>query len=158
MLKRRHHKQSAGGFTMIEMIAVLVLVGLLVALAGTGLTAAVQGYLMARESTAMAQKAQLALTRLSNEFLVCYDCIPEGEDANNGLPFTYDNVLADDRVVALDGDTITVNGTPLVDRVSAFTLDYDNLGRVVISFSLDHRQAGSSLDFTTTVLPRNSYQ
>ncbi len=156
MLKRRHHKQSAGGFTMIEMIAVLVLVGLLVALAGTGLTAAVQGYLMARESTAMAQKAQLALTRLSNEFLVCYNCV--GENENIDLPFPYDNVLADGREVALDGDTITVNGTPLVDRVSAFTLEYDDLGRVVISFSLEHRQAGSSLDFTTTVLPRNSYQ
>lgn len=156
MGKKRSGGGKSGGFSLVEVIAVLVLTGMMAAVAGSGLVMVVRGYLLARENMAMAQKAQLALSRLSNELLVCYNCI--GNSAPIVLPFTYSNVIDDNRVVDRAGDTIIVNGDPLVDNVSEFSLAYDDMGRVVISFSLDHQQIDASLVFSTAVLPRNSYQ
>jgi prepilin-type N-terminal cleavage/methylation domain-containing protein len=153
---KRRGRGNSGGFSLVEVIAVLVLTGMMAAIAGSGLVMVVRGYLLARENMAMAQKAQLALSRLSNELMVCYNCIGNSEPII--LPFTYSNVIADNRVVDRAGDTIVVNGDPLVDNVSEFSLAYDDMGRVVISFSLDQQQIDASLVFSTRVLPRNSYQ
>ncbi|MDF1615444.1 prepilin-type N-terminal cleavage/methylation domain-containing protein [Desulfurivibrio dismutans] len=155
MFARPAKNRRQCGFTLIEVIAVLVLAAMLAAIAGAGLTAIARGYLMARESTAMAQKAQLALTRLSSELQVCYDCI--GADEPIDLPFTYNNILGSMSIAQSD-DTITLDGAPLIDGVIDSSLAYDAAGLVVITFSLEHQQTGSALEFTTSVLPRNSYQ
>lgn len=56
------------GFTLIEMIATLVLVGITAAVAGMWIVTAVNGYFFTRTNASIAQKAQLAMTRLTREF------------------------------------------------------------------------------------------
>lgn len=150
-------KKRQRGFTLIEVIAVLVLAAMLAAVAGAGLTSIARGYLMARESTAMAQKAQLALTRLSSELRVCYDCF--GDNDLSSLPASFNNPLGTRQVDHGDG-MVTLNGDNLLDRVSSFSLAYDNDNEdlVVITFELEHQQTGGALEFSTSVLPRNSYR
>ncbi|ADH87045.1 hypothetical protein DaAHT2_2380 [Desulfurivibrio alkaliphilus AHT 2] len=138
----------------------LVLAAMLAAIAGAGLTSIARGYLMARESTAMAQKAQLALTRLSNELKVCYDCFG---DNDLSLPASFNNTQGHREVAFNDKGEITLNdGIPLIDRVSSFSLAYDddngNPDLVIITFELEHQQTGGTLKFSTSVLPRNSYR
>lgn len=156
---RPPRSKNQGGFTLIEVITALALGGLLLAVAGFGLVATVQGYFLAAENAAMSQKAQLALTRLSKEFLTCHNC--NGPDGSIPLPFTYSSIISDNisnnRVVTQAGDTITINDDKLIDNVSALSLSRDS-GRIKINLSLNHAQAGSTIEFETEVLPRNTFE
>lgn len=57
------------GFTLLELIASLVLLGLITAIFGMGLVAALQSNEFSRANVQMAQKAQLAMMRISRELL-----------------------------------------------------------------------------------------
>ena len=61
--------RSQKGFSLIELVAVLVLVGMMAAFVGIGLVQGVQGYIFARENAVTTQKAQAALARLAREFI-----------------------------------------------------------------------------------------
>ncbi len=143
---------SQAGFTLIEIIAVLILIGLLTALAGSGLVSVVQGYLFAQESTSLSQKAQLGLTRLTKEFRLCYDC-------DDDTPYEFTNSLGE-RTLTLKGQEVRINGDILVDQVEGFelTTNTTNNKMIEITLELGHRQADSSLTFTTSIFPRNTYE
>lgn len=61
-MKKQH------GFTLIEMIVTLILVGIMAVVAGMGIVAATKGFLFAKDNSANSQKANLALSRLNREF------------------------------------------------------------------------------------------
>jgi prepilin-type N-terminal cleavage/methylation domain-containing protein len=61
---------KTAGFSLVEVIAVLVLVGILTALAGIGILPIAQGLATAKINAESASKTQLALTRLTREFTV----------------------------------------------------------------------------------------
>lgn len=88
----RRHRQPLGrrGFTLIEMIAALVIMGM-IALFGTNmLTNAVRGYTAARNADEVAQKAQLALQRMTIEFSALDPLLASGYATN--LTYSYSNV------------------------------------------------------------------
>jgi prepilin-type N-terminal cleavage/methylation domain-containing protein len=57
------------GFTLIEVIVVLVIFGVIAAVLTTSVVTAINGFLFTRDSAAKSQKAQLALARISRELL-----------------------------------------------------------------------------------------
>jgi len=59
--------RSESGFTLIEAIVSLILVGIMAAVAGIGLVYVVQGYLFTRANAATLQKGQIAMSRISLE-------------------------------------------------------------------------------------------
>lgn len=136
------------GFTLIEIIAVLILIGVLAVMAGSSLVAAVQGYFLAQESTALSQKAQLGLNRLTKEYRLCYDC-------NDTSPDEFTNFLGE-RTITLENQELKINGDVLVDQVKDFELNSAD-GLIDITLELNHRQADTPLTFKTRVFPRNSY-
>jgi prepilin-type N-terminal cleavage/methylation domain-containing protein len=64
---KRRRMREPSGFTLIEIMVTLVIVGILATVAGTALVAGINGYMSAKENDAMAQKSQLAMARLSRE-------------------------------------------------------------------------------------------
>ena len=68
---RKHYvsTQSSyqGGFTLIELIASIALLGLLASIFGMGLVAAVESYDFSRSNAQVAQKGQMAMARMIRE-------------------------------------------------------------------------------------------
>ncbi len=78
-------KKFTCGFTLIEMIAVLVILALL-GIGGTEMLQSVLGgYLQARSSDEVAQKAQMALNRMTIEFTY----LTPGSTSGTGTSLTY---------------------------------------------------------------------
>ncbi|MEW5723494.1 MAG: type II secretion system protein [Thermodesulfobacteriota bacterium] len=164
------------GFTLIELIATLVLVGLLAAVAGMGLVAGVEGYILARQNTNLAQKVQVAGLRLGREFQELSSISSAAADS-----IVYTNTTGQ-HGLALVGGTIQLQdgaaapsaaspGDVLLEDVTNFTLTYykggqpwvpgvDNikdLTGIRLSLTVSHPDADvPDLTFTTTVNPRNT--
>lgn len=60
-------KMNAKGFSLIEVIAVLVIMGILAVGLSVGLIKGVEQYLFASEANAISQKAQIAMARIKKE-------------------------------------------------------------------------------------------
>ena len=61
--------KKEAGFTLIEIIAVLIIGGIMMTVAGMAIVTGMKGYLFARDNASITQKAQLAMTRLSRELM-----------------------------------------------------------------------------------------
>lgn len=155
-------KDGQKGFTLIEMIVVLVLVGLLAAGAGLGLVTAVQSYFFAKNNADISEKAQLAIIRLNRELLECYNCSPSGSVQETiTLPFSYTNVLGQ-RYIRLNNGRIQLSsdGTSydtLIDQVSSFSMTYNEEidGGITIRFQSSIQPGGVTVpEFITKVYPR----
>jgi prepilin-type N-terminal cleavage/methylation domain-containing protein len=146
------------GFTLIEMTAALVLAGILSALAGMGVVAGVRGYLFAKDTASVNEKAQLALMRINRELLECYDCDGTSGSSLAGQPFQ--NVLGT-RYIRLTGTNIILSsassgGDILMDNIASFNMTYDTDKSISISFTSSVKPGSSNVPaFTSKVYPRN---
>ncbi|MFO8090497.1 MAG: prepilin-type N-terminal cleavage/methylation domain-containing protein [Desulfatiglandaceae bacterium] len=153
------------GFTLIEIIAVLLLLGILGVMAAFGVATGVKGYLAAAENAAMSQKAQLAMNRLSREILGCFDCDENNSsfDVGTKTSYTFENTLGQ-RLVEYDSGskTVKIDDNVLVDKVDSLsdfdmTLEQvvDKPRLIIITLRLSHEASGSTQEFKTSILPRN---
>lgn len=135
------------GFTVLELIASLVLLGLLTAIFGMGLVAAMQSHEFSRYNVHLAQKSQTAMMRISRELreLTTIEAVNSGGDpfiiyrrtdpsnqqstVRYGLHFDSagDNLLLytalDANIGALNATT-TGSGDILINHVRGFSLQY----------------------------------
>jgi prepilin-type N-terminal cleavage/methylation domain-containing protein len=125
-------KSSEKGFTLIEVIVTLVLVGITSALAGMWIVSVVNGYMFAKNNAATLQKGQLAITRLEKEF-VAMKSVTSGSGTIIGFTRPDSNLGSDITVTVTQVGTalqLAVSaggwGGPytLTDKVSAFNLNY----------------------------------
>jgi prepilin-type N-terminal cleavage/methylation domain-containing protein len=146
------------GFTLIEMIVVMVLVGILAAGAGLGIVTMAQGYIFSKDNAEVSEKAQLAMARISRELLECYDC-----NATSGNVGTFNNTIGA-RVIVKDGSNNIViqsadgsSSDILMDNVSTFTMAYNSDKSITVTIRSLKQPGGIQVpDFVTTVYPRNS--
>lgn len=119
MQKRRLDEK---GFTLIEIIVTLMLVGITAAMAGMWIVSVANGYVFAKVNAKTAQNAQLAMTRLVKEFTVLQLQSVTGATAT-GITFTRPG-LATAIVVSQSGNDLLLNGNTLTDSVETFALAY----------------------------------
>jgi len=171
--------RNESGFTLIEIIVSLVLVGMMAAIAGMGIVTGTKGYLLAKENSHMAQKAQLAMARIQRELMELTDIARNQADP---AFIIYDNTTGR-HAIARDNTTIKMynltpgaitlqgDGDVLVDNVNNFILNYyrgssgwnfgsdhiNLLSAIKADLTLDRSDgAGNAVTFTTTVNPRNT--
>lgn len=173
---------SNSGFTLVEIIVSLLLLAILTSLLGMGIVAAVNAYSISRTNVQTAQKAQIAMGRLSRELMSLTSIVK----IDNTYPYLIYKTISEKRAMAYSNGTIKLysnlgdsvgnltstdlanNGNVLVDRVSAFVLDYRQAGSawdqndirtlsaIRCSFTLSRNDAtGLSETFQTTIHPRN---
>jgi prepilin-type N-terminal cleavage/methylation domain-containing protein len=146
------------GFTLIEVIAVLIIVGILAAFAGLGIVAAVQGYTFSKDTAAISEKAQLAISRINRELLECYNC----KGASGTAVGTFINSLSANRSIQLSGTNIVISdGTDtdtLLDNVASFSMSYNADNSITVTIQPSTLPGGITVpNFVTTVYPRNTY-
>jgi prepilin-type N-terminal cleavage/methylation domain-containing protein len=83
------------GFTLVEIIAALALLGVLTAVFGMGLVEAVKSFAFSRENVRIAQKGQLAMARVSRELMELIAIRAVSED-DEGPFIIYERVEGDE--------------------------------------------------------------
>ena len=135
MLRKMHRRMSnEKAFTLIEVIVSLVLIGILAAVAGFGLVKITEGYVFSKKNAETVQKAQIAMARIVKE-LSAAEKAPAAATAittadETSVTYTRQEPIGSNTfipyTITLTGSTVQINGTTLVDNVTAFTLAYLN--------------------------------
>ena len=113
--------KKESGFTLIEVIVSLMLVGVLAAIGGTMLTEGIKGYVFSKDCAEIAQKAELAFSRLTNEITRLQDVT----DDSNGSKIYIKNTKGNEpKTIELVDGKIKIGDDILIDNVNSFTLAY----------------------------------
>lgn len=121
-------KSDEKGFTLIEVIVTLILVGITTSLAGMWIVSVANGYVFAKMNANTVQKGQLAMTRLAKEFSAI-----QSVTGSSGTEITYTRI--DDmttsppttRTLTASGATtglLKLGNVTLTDSVYEFKLRY----------------------------------
>ena len=160
---------------MIEILAALLLVGLMAAVAVLGVVTGVKGYLLTKDNAHLVQKSQLAFARLGRELTEISNV-----SGTSGTSLVYERdssqyslALVGGEIKLRNGSSLpdANNGDVLIDNVNGFTLTYlkadgsawlsgENvrlLSTIRIDLVLEHPDDEvGGITFTTTINPRNT--
>lgn len=152
-------RKREAGFTLIEIIVTLVLVGILSIFAGLFMTSFLGSYFTVKNNSETAMKAQMAMDRISLELR---DVTAVSVLTDNSL-ITYTNPSGSGRTVKFIGSNLYLS-TPLdnilIDHVEAFQLSatYRNVYNVAANdmafIDIGFTVAGYP-SFGTRIFPRN---
>lgn len=151
------------GFTLIEIIVTLMLVGILAAVAGFGIVQVARGYAAARENERMSQNTRIALLRMSRE-LMEFESVDNADTSEIAVTHPGGTQVAiglSGTEILLDNDGDAEGGVPLIDHVDSFVLTYTNfsggeLARIDIQLSLERDDLDNPVTFETSVNPRHN--
>ena len=130
------------GFTLIELVTVILIVGIVAAIAGMALVNITSGYVLARKSSEAAQQVQIALTRLNKEFSESKSI---SSATSTAITYTRDGITHSVAWTG-SGQPITLDGDTLIDKVQSFSLTYYNYGYEIRTFT------ASTYSATTAVI------
>ncbi len=154
------------GFTLIEVIAVLLLVGILVLASTIALLPMVEGFMQASRNVDAAQKSHLAMSRIVREITTITNVV-----AGSRNTLTYDFLDPSGaslrRTLTWSGDAgapLTLNGVPISDDVAGFEFRYYTHSggtatpvwtdeSMLIEVVLSTRSGGDT--YTNRIRPRN---
>ena len=173
-----HRCRSLRGFTLIEMIAVIVVIGAIFALGGLMLSGTVRSYVSNKDAAEMSAHARVAFERMVREIRVIKEATVTSLeittanrikflDANGNAVCFYLN--GSSLMRSEDGPTIvcgTTNAQVLADNVSALTFTYWRSDAVTaeptdptlvyyVTMAFTVSNGSFSQAYRTTVKPRN---
>jgi prepilin-type N-terminal cleavage/methylation domain-containing protein len=117
------HKSKQNGFTLIEVIASLIIMGFIGSIAGMGIVHIVDGYVVAKEGSAMVQKGRIAISRITKEFQFLTKIVALPTPTHSGISYFREN---QNYTLSFQADLgqIFLNDDLLLDNVKDFSLAY----------------------------------
>ena len=143
------------GFTLLEIVCTLIILGVLGAMSFSGFGPALTGYALMRESGTTTMQAELALIRLQQELSAAtYDIT-----VNNGTLSFLRADATTASTIALSDTKLLLNSNPLLENVAtrentAFVSINETTGLITLSFQL--KTESGTTPFTLSVSPRNT--
>lgn len=175
--QRKRGKRT--GFTLIELISVLVLTGIIGGFSSLFLTTGVQSFIFAKNNADSSLKIAVALQRIDLEFRNM-SAINTAQTNATQIGYT-SNVFSNNRqliynaatsmlllTVQDNGGNTIINQAPLLDNVTNFqiTVQRQDLDRttntpeevVSVSYSINQLVNGVTLNFTKQIRPRTIFR
>ncbi len=170
-------KTANAGFTLIEVIIVLALVGILAVGLSLGLIKGVESYLFASESVQLSQKAQVAMTRIKKELTDVQTITEATAERIRYTPAQGGGILVIERSgnrifmrwFNPDGsliDGVLIDGVAQSQALFSYfksddsawattTANFNELDRIRVTLTLT-QSSGGTISFNTTVNPRRT--
>lgn len=143
------HYQDRAGFTLIEVVAVLILTSLAFVFASMLLVTFTGVFISNKEAVEDSQKIQVAMNRLVKE--LTYASNPSSSVGTVSWTSSHPERSGEPQQTAtLTGSNLTLQGAVLLDNVSAFTVT-STAGKITISLT---SARSSGVTHTTIVHPR----
>ncbi len=179
------HADPAAGFTLVEVIASLLLIGIVAVAVSTALVHGMQGFVLTKENTALIQKVQLAMSRLQKELTDLTD-LDAAASGNHCIRYRIAGESPYFKAIGLDNGHLELAvsgasdqgcpatgspGLPLLDHVGTFTLQYEDiagntlatppsdlerLAFIRIQLILNREDNNPAATFTGCISPRNN--
>lgn len=161
------HLSNEKAFTLIEVIASMVLMGILVTIVGLGLVQISKGYNFARQNSETVQKVQIAMARIVKELGAATSI-----SAATATSITYTRPTTITNTILIDNSdsTVKISGGILINKVVAASSSFayfdaaGNTTTIMASIrriDVTLRVTGAdniSSDFTNSVWINESYQ
>jgi len=153
--------RNTHGFTLIEIIATLVISGVVMAIAGMGMSIVLDGYFFASDTSKTATNVQAVLSRLEKEFTVIQNVNSatstsidfDGCRTDGATGTTTENHILSWSGTA--GDPLLLDGNRLLNNVTSFSLTFDAALKIIeVSVTINVAQ-GIDSTFSTRIRPRN---
>jgi prepilin-type N-terminal cleavage/methylation domain-containing protein len=153
------------GFTLVEVIVSLLLVGIVGSFSLFFLATGVEGYFISQRAADAAFKAQVALDRVRLE-VIDLDTLEAAPVADTSIQYRSSNAeLAGSRMLRFNAGSfyLRIDGTdyPLIDQITSPILDihYDDLDNDSLNDEVAYVDVGFSIDsqpeYRVRVYPRN---
>ncbi len=161
--------KNNNGFSLIEIIMVLILLGIMGAMAGMGIATFAESFVFSRQAAEISGKAQLTMIRLSKEFTHIKTVAAASATS---ITYARSNDAGGTTNVTItwagaSGDDLTLNSDTLIDNVTSFSLAYLDTynGASNTTWSSDRRiiavtlaltgPDSTNLTFSSRITPRN---
>ena len=155
--------RAAQGFTLVELVIVIVLLGVIAALGSVMLREGFNAYFAGRDLTDADWQARVALGRMTRELRE----VPSAADLVSIAPttqITFRDFGGTQIQYALNGTTLERNAVPLADGITALGFSYLDdtqtataapaaVRYITVQFTVV--QGGTNMSFRATVNPRN---
>lgn len=170
-----HSLHSQKGFSLIELVTALILVGIIGAFTSFFLYTGIRGYLTSKFISETALQAQIALDRISAElrYIKNFELIPVQSPNPNSNSIEYrSRDLTGARRISYNSANreivLTVDSTPnvLLSNVSSFNLSWvsknldlngadDEISEISVAFTVRSDASGNETGFTAEIYPRS---
>jgi prepilin-type N-terminal cleavage/methylation domain-containing protein len=166
---RRNFLQGEKGFSLVEIIAALVILGILGVFISTGTVRIIEGYLFTRDNSDSALKGQIAFTRIVKE-LRSINKVNFGKKRTMGYSYKRNSKTIPGRIIVWAGsasDPLMLGKNILINNVSDFSITYHkdfkdpgnntwSKTKKMIGITLKLKGASGHVSiFSTQIVPRN---
>lgn len=153
------------GFSLIEMIVVIVILGILASVGARIISQGFNSYFGGRSIDKADWQARLALERMSRDLREIRTPTAADISVLTGTALTYNDIFNNPVAYTLSGTTLTRNGTVLADNIAGLTFQYLQRDGVTvaataaviyyITVTVTVTTNNVNVTYRTTVNPRN---